>query len=257
MSNHPTPDGSAHAALLRGLTGLLGLRTGALSEIGTMVVGLEARAGSGRCSIYHNSLSTTLWCDPSIVDRVEELLDGIDRAVSLTIDQAEARFASSASHEGRGLVHVLADTGVCPSPLPAGFTAMVVDPTKSHDMAVFRQLVDTNPDDDLDAAEIDINEPDPHIEFLIDQAGRPAAYGSWIPWDSVPAFVDIGVVTTPTDRRTGLGRAVVASVAQAALDQGFHPLYRCDGSNEASRRLAESVGFVSVYELSAWQFDLP
>ncbi len=257
MPDHPIPDGPAHAALLQGLAGLLDLRAGALSETGTTVVGLEARTGSRRCSIYHNGLSTTLWCDPSVVARVDELLDGFDRAISLTIDHAEARFAGGASHEGRGLIHVLAETGICPSPPPAGFAAMVVDPTNPDDMAVFRQLVDANPDDDLDAAEIDINEPDPHIEFLVDPAGRPAAYGSWIPWDSVPAFVDIGVVTTPTDRQAGLGRAVVANVTQAALDQGFHPLYRCDGSNEASRRLAESVGFVSVYELSAWHFDLP
>jgi GNAT superfamily N-acetyltransferase len=59
-------------------------------------------------------------------------------------------------------------------------------------------------------------------------------------------FAELSVFTAPEQRRQGRGRSVVAAMCQHLLDNGRTPLYAVSESNLASRRLAESTGFVDL-----------
>ena len=59
---------------------------------------------------------------------------------------------------------------------------------------------------------------------------------------------DIGVETSPEFRRKGLAAAAVARMTEYCLAQNKRPVWACDASNAASRRLAEKLGFGIVSE---------
>ena len=61
-----------------------------------------------------------------------------------------------------------------------------------------------------------------------------------------PHFADIAAYTNPQYRQRGWGRNVVVALAQYLLQSGRTPLYEVEHQNEASQRLARSVGFVNT-----------
>lgn len=58
------------------------------------------------------------------------------------------------------------------------------------------------------------------------------------------AYVDIGVETAERFRGKGYGRRVVSRMIAEILRRGQIPVWQCHVSNEASKRLAQSQGFV-------------
>lgn len=56
-------------------------------------------------------------------------------------------------------------------------------------------------------------------------------------------FVDIGVETAPAYQGKGLGKIVASAMIDEILKHGKKPLWECNSTNEASKRLALSVGF--------------
>ncbi len=70
---------------------------------------------------------------------------------------------------------------------------------------------------------------------------------SGINWQT-PTFAEISVHTAPGYRRQGYGRSVVAATTQSILNSGRRPLYVVSKDNEASRQLAERVGYVGTGE---------
>lgn len=71
--------------------------------------------------------------------------------------------------------------------------------------------------------------------------GRLASLAGYEVWDE--SIAHISVVTHPSFRGRGLGRAVVARLAMAALEAGLVPQYRTLDANAASIRIAEALGF--------------
>lgn len=64
-------------------------------------------------------------------------------------------------------------------------------------------------------------------------------------WQS-PGFAEIYVHTEPGARQRGWGQSVVAACTERVLRDGRTPLYLVDEDNEASRALAENVGYVDT-----------
>jgi GNAT superfamily N-acetyltransferase len=60
-------------------------------------------------------------------------------------------------------------------------------------------------------------------------------------------FMDFGVLTCPDYRGHGLARHVVRALSEDSLERGLIPQYRCNRVNQASRRVAEGVGFTLYY----------
>lgn len=59
-------------------------------------------------------------------------------------------------------------------------------------------------------------------------------------------FAEVSVYTNPQHRQRGWGRSVVAALVKDVLEGGRTPLYEVERENEASRKLARSVGFVNT-----------
>ncbi len=70
-----------------------------------------------------------------------------------------------------------------------------------------------------------------------------SAASAWL-WGE--RLADLGVLTHGKYRRMGCGAAAVAAVAAVAQKEGRIPFYRCDGKNEASLSLAQSLGFTKI-----------
>jgi hypothetical protein len=64
-------------------------------------------------------------------------------------------------------------------------------------------------------------------------------------WTS-PAFAEVYVHTDAPARQRGWGKSVASAVTQAVLAGGRIPIYLVEPENDASRRLAESLGYVDT-----------
>ena len=79
--------------------------------------------------------------------------------------------------------------------------------------------------------------------FLIEDGVMGAcAFSSGISSD----YVDIGIETAEEYRGKGYGKIVAAAMVKETLRRGKIPVWGCDTRNEASMRLALSVGFETV-----------
>jgi len=255
LPHQPPPAPEAVAALVRGYATHLGIDPTVLNSPGTSVIAVPNRAGTRRCSAYEIGPSTTLWCDPDIVSIVESALPAVRPGEKLDLDAIDASLTDRATHEGRGLVHLTPATGFPTPAPPQGVRLVLIDLDHPADMALLEGFTKAMPDDDLEMAEIDLSSPDPHIVLAVDHTDAAVAYASWLPWDTVPACVDVGVATLPSARRIGAGRAVVVRASADAVAAGHHPVYRCDVDNIGSARLAVGAGYVAIHELSAWKFQ--
>jgi RimJ/RimL family protein N-acetyltransferase len=80
--------------------------------------------------------------------------------------------------------------------------------------------------------------------FVIRSQGEVAAEAG-VNWRS-PHFAELFVHTRSHARGRGWGKAVVTACANTLSQSGVQPLYLTTKTNEASVRLAESVGFVDT-----------
>ncbi len=85
--------------------------------------------------------------------------------------------------------------------------------------------------------------PDGTPRAEIHSNGLQASAG--VNWQS-PGFAEIYVQTEPDARQRGWGRSVAANCTERVLASGRIPLYLVEPGNEASVRLAESLGYVDT-----------
>jgi GNAT superfamily N-acetyltransferase len=82
-------------------------------------------------------------------------------------------------------------------------------------------------------------------ERSFDRGARPAGAivaQAGVNWRS-PEFADIYVNTDPRVRGRGLGKSVVSALSNWLLEQNVTPLFTIAEDNDASRRLATSLGY--------------
>jgi GNAT superfamily N-acetyltransferase len=84
--------------------------------------------------------------------------------------------------------------------------------------------------------------------------GRELISRSSIKTESDVAW-EVAVATAERHRRRGLGASVVSRATEFILDHGRLALYHCEDTNEASRRLAESLGYRVFARELAWSVD--
>lgn len=83
--------------------------------------------------------------------------------------------------------------------------------------------------------------PDGLPRYEIRSPQKVLAFAS-VNWRS-PRFAEVGVFTEPEARGRHWGESVVSALCAELLGQGVTPLYLADEANEASKRLAERLGF--------------
>ena len=234
--------------LRRGVAASMGLGEALLDGAGTTVVADESRAGSGQVACYQIGHHTMLPCDPAVIAVARDL---VDAAACLSDDD----FRAWAGERGGSILgqavmktqsRPLPELGERPGRLH------VFDWARSDDLALMQALVDASSEDDLDEAEVEMDELDDQAVGLLDDGGVLRAFASSRPFDTVPAFGDIGVIVRAGGRGAGWGRAVVGALISELLEPaGVAPLYRCDPvTNIGSDRLSAALGFEPALSLS-------
>lgn len=155
---------------------------------------------------------------------------------------------------GGALMQTLSTSGLRGVPLPEGYTLARVTPDDAEAVAAIAALVERSDDEDVEYADIEIDELDPRIVLAYSGDGRAVAYASARPWDEVDDFGDIGVLTDADHRGRRLGAAVVSELCEWLLAEGIDPLYRRNDDREASARLSIGLGFVPAAQIVAVQF---
>jgi L-amino acid N-acyltransferase YncA len=216
----------------------------------TVVVEDPDRDGTFSASCYSLGDRSIVWCDAAVSARVRML--GVTNVLSAT-EFTEAATAAGAELLGHGHVRVLDGA---PLHVPTGSEVVRVQHITAADeqpVGALQELISACDDDDLDAAELDLDELDP-IYTLLYASGSVVAYASARPGELDPAFSDIAVLTHPQWRGRGLGVRAVRELIVGHTRPGRHWLYRCNVDNVGSNRVAESLGFTLVSTIGAVRF---
>lgn len=217
--------------------------------VGTSVVGAADRKGSTSVVAYPMDDRTIIWCAPDVAPRLASL----DGQPALSNDDfLRAGIALGGIQGGWGRFRVL--EGMPPAPDLDRCAVRALDRDNAADCAFIADFIATCSANDLDEAELDIDELDPVILALLDASGAAAAMVYAMPWMFDADFDDIGIITRPDCRGQGLGAAAVAYFARQQQRVGRLPLYGCDIENIGSDRLAESVGFTLVQTVASISF---
>ncbi|MEL6890237.1 MAG: GNAT family N-acetyltransferase [Actinomycetota bacterium] len=160
---------------------------------------------------------------------------------------------------GDGVNLLLPDGVPSPSDEPGangrgdGLSVRWLDSSDPDDLALVRAFVESCPAEDVDEADIFVDQPDPVICVFVDDRDTIAAYASGRAFWAAAGFDDIGVLVRPDHRGVGLGAAVVHEFAAARCGTASQ-LYRHDVENVGSAGVARAVGFVELHRVHAFDF---
>ncbi|MCP4225663.1 MAG: GNAT family N-acetyltransferase [Actinomycetia bacterium] len=231
------------------IAGSAGMDVARFRTTGTVVVPEPKRAGSSMAVAYQLDHLCVIRTDPGLSDAVERL-------ASPTVTRSSEEVTGWAEDQGwlfidGGDSHLINPDRMVVCDSPPETTSVVLDRDEPRDVDLIAELIEGCSRDDLDDAEIDLDDLDPLIVGLVDDKGRIGAYASGRPWDDDALYDDIGVITIADRRGQGWGAAVVNDFVGRSLELNRFPLYRCNWSNTASKALAMSLGFEQVVELVA------
>jgi GNAT superfamily N-acetyltransferase len=239
----------AASLLVQALTVAAGRMLGRELGAGTTVVADGGREGSDVAVAYPLGDRTIVWCAPALGERLRPL----NGRVALGNDEFVAR-----SSELGGVCSGAGRQRVLPRPAPDATVdssrLVVVDRDDPDDRRLVAAFVDRCAHDDLDEAELDMDELDEAIVGVLDPAGALASYASARPWRFDARFDDIAVITRPDQRGRGLGTEAVAALCRRRQRIGRMMFYNCDVDNLGSNRLAEVLGFQQVCTVTAVSF---
>jgi GNAT superfamily N-acetyltransferase len=217
---------------------------------GTTVVASARRRGSTLAVAYPLGDRTIVWCSPELAPR----LAPIGQLGAVSYEQfVEAASALGGSFDGAGHHRVLTNGSL--GRRIDGYRFTTLDRDDAHDRALIGAFVAGCSEDDLDEAELAMDELAPAIAVLIDGGGSIASYASARPWPIDAGFDDIAVITHPDRRGRGLGAAVVGEFARRRRRQGRLLFYNCDVENIGSNHVAVAAGFQLVCTVVAVGFD--
>ena len=224
-----------------------------IEQPGVTVKGSPDRAENHVTAGYTVGEHFFIPCDPA----VEAMLTDAVAAASMepTLDGFNALAAVQGGELlGVGRMQLHTGDALPDVALAEGYTMRSLDYRDEADVALIARLVEISDEDDLDEAEIELDNLDDLIEVVLDPAGEIASFGSSRDFDMSPGFGDIGIMTRPDCRGFGLGSAAVVAVSHRIRAQGDEPLYRCDEDNAGSIALSRGLGFSIATKLSAFRF---
>ena len=209
-------------------------------HIGTKIINEEELTDTGRIILYHIDNMSVIRVSPSLTKRMG-LQDGYTRdSVSLTVNELRPLVETRCQIivESTLLDCYLDPKDFKSFPATDDFTTRRLYP--ENDNAYLLSLYDACTEEDLDEAEIYVDDPDPVIFGLFDDE-HLAAYASHRYWDETIA--DIGVLVHPDYRSQGLGKAVVSALCEWCIENEVVPMYRVFDDHNHSLRIPQSLGF--------------
>ena len=251
MTAAPTPaaHGSAAARLVAAVTAAATECLGRELPLGTTVVTSPAREGSAIAVAYPLGPRTIVWCAPALSDTLMPL----NGPSALSNDEFVLR-AGDLGGALEGAAHHRVLPIPAPDPAIEAWRLMVLDRDDASHRMLISAFIDHCSDDDLDEAELDMDQLDEAIVGVLDESGALASYASARPWVFDAQCDDVAVITRPDHRGQGLGTAAVAAFSQRRQRIGRTMFYSCDVENVGSSRLAEAVGFELVYTVAGVSF---
>lgn len=238
-----------------GIVESAGVDPSVLDRAGTTLVPDEERAGTRVCLHYQLGQHVIIWFDPALGDHLDSMAS--DDA-ALDVDEFVATTTGFGWEAlGQGIMRTLDERVDGPVDLPDGFTLERLDWANDAHTAAMQALVDVSAEDDLDEAEVEMDDLDDLAFAVVDgdlaEGGSIVAYGSSLPWDRGDGFGDIGVLTHHEARGRGLGALVVRAVMNQLHADGSESLYRHDPDNAGSKALSDRLGFVTRVVATAAQ----
>ncbi len=214
------------------------------------IVRLEPdRAGSNIVVGYRVGETTIIRSEPDHGGLLESL-ERADEALGYETLRAWAADNGWEEFDGNH-THVLEDGQLRTAPIPSGLALVRLDAESDGDE--IRAFLASNDPDDVEAADFEPDELDPHIVGLRDGDGALVGVASAVEWEEGSAFADIGIVIGDAVRGRGAGRGLVTGLIGVLDEAGMRPLYRCNWTRPISRKLALGLGFDQVLELIAFR----
>ncbi|MGI9606627.1 MAG: GNAT family N-acetyltransferase [Acidimicrobiales bacterium] len=232
-----------------------GIQPGTFDHPATIVLPESSRAGWGFAAAYHVNRATVIRVDPDLAHMVAEL--------------AHPTHAHQTDHLQRwandrrwnfvtgGDIHLIDALTRLPTATPDGATPVTLDRHNPADRDLIAELASACTDDDVDAAELELDSLDPLIVALLAADGSLGAYSSAGPWIDDGQFDDIGVLVNPNCRGLGWGLSAVAKLCARSIEAGRFPIYRCNWDRLASKALCTKLGFRRVSHITAIGPEIP
>jgi GNAT superfamily N-acetyltransferase len=224
-----------------------------LDRPGVTVVGHPDRAESHVSAGYVIGSHFVVTCDPAAETMLRQTTQGMEPTFA-----GWEQVAASAGGEllGSGRMQLLGSELPPIEVLPDGYSFRRLDRDNPDDLQLIRQLIERSDEDDLDEAEIELDDLDERIDVIVDSNGDIASYSAARPFDMAPEYADIGIMTRPEYRGIGLGSIAVAALSERLRNDGLEPLYRCDEDNVGSIKLSGGLGFEIATQLVAYRFPV-
>jgi RimJ/RimL family protein N-acetyltransferase len=211
---------------------------------GTTAYADEAFVDSLEITITHIGERAVLRFDPALESRLR-LADGLETRATGAAELIDAQTDGLRFDQGPGGLYLYLDAAAFEPFVPPGNPeTRLIDPVKED--AVLRAFYAACSEEDLDEAEIYVDEPDPVI-FGVFMDGRMVGYSSHRIWGD--NIADIGVLTHPDYRGRGLGKGAVSALCEWHFANGVLPMYRVGGANHNSQRVALGLGFTLMVEI--------
>ena len=121
------------------------------------------------------------------------------------------------------------------------------DKDNSHLLSLFSACTEN----DLDEADIIVNEPDPVIYGMFN-GNQLVAYASHRYWDEIIA--DMGVLIHPSYRNRWLGKAVVSELCKWCIKNQIVPMYRVFSYHTHSKSIPLALGFKELVTIETLSF---
>ena len=224
-----------------------------IGSAGVTVIGSPSRAENRVTAGYQLGEHLVITCDPAVQDTLRTASAGVEPSL-----EGWRALAESLSGEllGAGRMQLLAQPALDVLSLAPDYTLRVAASDDPDVVELLNRFIEECDDEELDDAELYIDDLDDVVHLGLGADGQIAAYASGHPFDMAPAYSDVGVITHADHRGQGLGAAVVSSLCTQLLAEGIEPLYRCDEGNDGSVRLSASIGFVPITQLVAYRFAM-
>ena len=220
----------------------------------TWVKRQEDMLDTGNSVLYHMGKASIIRIDPALAERINLPAGMHPTPAAMTIKDLQNHIGGQYT---LGLKYTLLDhfldpKDFKPAPAPDGFTPRYLDAQNETENAILLDFYDQCSAEDLDEADIYVDEPDPVIFGLFD-GEQMAAYASHRYWENTLA--DIGVLVHKDYRKRGLGKAVVAELCQVCFDHDIVPMYRAMDYNTGSLRIPHALGFEMLLTIKSLKIE--
>lgn len=132
---------------------------------------------------------------------------------------------------------------------PDGYEIRRVDPEEKD---VIREFLALSSEQDIDDAEIDVDDPDEEIRMAYYRS-VPVAYAGYRVFTT--GVADTGILVHPDHRGRGLACSLVGEVTGACIERGRVPMWRTWDGNQASYHVALHNGYTLKWKSDAYKWS--